>query len=184
MANAGRPRTKYASNASRALDPSGTSRCLLPLPVTVNTPPDSGSSAADASSTLRPSTSDTRAPVAYRASRRALSRRPEGVSVGHASSSAATSSMLSVSGSRSPVDGGETSAATSDGSTPSSTPNLCRPRATVSARPADEGASGRAPSTPRRRSATYASMSVAVTSVSAVLPAAASQSVYLRTSRV
>ena len=172
----GRARTRYASTASRALLPTGTMRCLSPFPCNMISPSQSVKS-----STAKPSTSEIRAPVPYSNSMRARSRRSVGVAVspvGTASISAVTSLMLKVSGRRLPVAGGCTSAATSTLNIPSSTPNLCSPRATTKARPLDDAASGARPTlgSPRLRSATYASTSAVVTSARSVFPAETSQS--------
>ena len=56
--SSGRARTRYASMAFRAKLPTGTIRCLSPLPVSRTT------SVSSTSSTLRFTASETRAPVA------------------------------------------------------------------------------------------------------------------------
>ena len=137
-ASTGRARTRYASRASIAKDPTGTILSLRPLPKrrTTGTCPSRSRSSA-----LRATASDTRAPVAYRSSNSAASRSPMGVSSAWAASSKRpTSSTDRALGRWLPWRGARSCAVTSTLRTPSASAYLCSPLIAAQARATDDGA--------------------------------------------
>ena len=145
-ARPGRARTRYASSASSAGRPIGTSRCLPPLPSSSTV----RSVRVDVVEVEADRLGDAGAGRVQDLQQRAVPQRAGRAGV---SSSRSTSSTGSAFGSRRGAAGGLTSRAGSSSTSPSRTANLCSPRTATSARAADDAASGGWSSDPSRSTA-------------------------------
>ncbi len=169
-ARIGRTRTRYASTARRAKDPTGTIRCLPPLPST-RTSSAAAPSAPSTSSTVSAVISLTRAPVAYSSSSRALSRTRSGSSPSVASRIRPIVSMETAFGRRLGSLGGLCSADTSTSTMPSSTRKRWKLRTLDSMRASDDAV--RPPCSGSRTRCAKAAMCAALASAGSATPSSA-----------